>query len=64
MPISIEDEEIDEDEEQAVAEACEWLKQHTPISNEVVLAEFGLTLEDFEKMGRELPPRESNGTKS
>lgn len=57
----IEDEEIDEDEERAMAEAREWLKHNTPIPNEEVLAEFGLTLDDFEKMGREPLPPESYG---
>jgi hypothetical protein len=50
--IPIEDEEISEEEEHAVAESKEWLKTHEPIPNEEVLAEFGLTVEDFERMGR------------
>jgi hypothetical protein len=62
--IPIEDEEIDEEEKRAVAEAREWLKHNAPISNEVVLAEFDLTAEDFKRMGREPLPPESNGTKS
>ena len=48
----VEDEEIGEEEERAVAEAHEWLKHNKPIPHEEVLAEFGLTLEDFERMGR------------
>jgi len=48
----IEDEEISEEEERAVAEAREWLKHNKPIPHEEVLAEFGLTAEDFEEMGR------------
>jgi hypothetical protein len=47
----IEDEEISKEEELAVAESLEWLKHHKPISNEEVLAEFGLTVDDFERMG-------------
>lgn len=39
-------------ERQAVAEADEWLKHNTPIPHAEVLAEFGLTLEDWEQMGR------------
>jgi len=52
-----EDEEISEEEERAVAEAREWLKYNKPISHEEVLAEFGLTAADFERMGETpLPP--------
>ncbi len=47
-----EDEEISEEETRAVAASKAWLKDHEPISNEEVLAEFGLTAEDFERMGR------------
>jgi hypothetical protein len=60
--VPIEDEEIDEDEERAVAEFIEWLKHNAPIPNEEVLAEFGLALDDFERMGREVLPHESNGS--
>jgi hypothetical protein len=49
----LEDEEISEEEERGAAAAVEWLKHNEPIPNEEVLAEFGLTLEDFERMGRE-----------
>jgi hypothetical protein len=48
----IEDEEIGAEEERAVAEGREWLKHNKPIPHEEVLAEFGLTLADFEGMGR------------
>jgi hypothetical protein len=58
----IEDEEISDDEERAVAEAREWLKHNKPIPHEEVLAEFGLTLEDFDRMGRTPLPSEKNGT--
>lgn len=47
----LEDEEISEEEERAVAEAREWLKHNKPIPHEQVLAELGLTLADFERMG-------------
>ena len=40
-------------ERQAVAEADEWLKHNKPIPHEEVLAEFGLTMADWEKMARE-----------
>ena len=47
-----EDEEISAEEEQAVAEAREWLKHNKPIPHEEVLADFGLTMADFERMGQ------------
>jgi hypothetical protein len=57
----IEDEEIGAEEELAVAEAREWLKHNKPIPHEEVLAELGLTLADFERMGRTPLPPEENG---
>ncbi len=42
----LEDEEISEEEELAVAEAREWLKHNKPIPHEQVLAELGLTPAD------------------
>jgi hypothetical protein len=47
-----EDEEISDEENRAVAASKAWLKDHAPIPNEEVLAEFGLTAEDFDRMGR------------
>ena len=47
-----EDEEISEEEDRAVAEAKEWLKHNKPIPHHKVLAEFGLTEADFEKMAQ------------
>lgn len=44
-------------ERQAVAEADEWLRHNQPIPHEEVLAEFGLTMDDWEKMADE-PLRE------
>jgi len=49
----LEDEEITEDEELAVAGAREWLKHNKPIPMEDILAGFGLTAVDFEKMAGE-----------
>jgi hypothetical protein len=46
-------------ERKAVAEADEWLKHNQPIPHEEVLAEFGLTMADWEKMGREPLPEEA-----
>lgn len=57
----IEDEEISAEEERAVAEGREWLKHNKPIPHDEVLAEFGLTLEDFDRMGRTPLPPEENG---
>jgi hypothetical protein len=37
----------------AVARADEWLKHNQPIPHEEVLAEFGLTAAEWEKMGQE-----------
>jgi hypothetical protein len=45
-----EDEEISEEENLAVAASKSWLENNKPISNEDVLAEFGLSTEDFERM--------------
>ena len=57
----IEDEIISEEEGLAVAQAREWLKDNRPISHEVVLAEFGLNMGDFERMSRTPLPPEPNG---
>ena len=40
-------------EAKAIAEADEWLKHNQPIPHEEVLAEFGLTMADWEKMSHE-----------
>lgn len=40
-------------ERKAIAEADAWLKSNEPIPHEEVLAEFGLTVGDWEGMGRE-----------
>lgn len=45
-------------ERQAIAEADEWLKHNQTIPHEKVLAEFGLTMADWENMG--LEPRPEN----
>jgi len=46
-----EDEPISEEENLAVAASKAWLENNKPIPHEDVLAEFGLSLEDFERMG-------------
>ncbi len=56
----LEDEVITEEEELAVAEAREWRKNNKPIPMEDVLADFGLTAADFEKMAGEPTPARLN----
>ncbi len=46
------DEPFTEDDRRAVAEAHEWRKHNTPIPLEDVLADYGLTMSDWEVMGR------------
>lgn len=40
-------------ESAAIAEADEWTKHSAPIPHEQVLAELGLTMDDWERMSRE-----------
>jgi len=61
--VPAEDEVIGEDEERVVAEAREWRKHNEPISNEEILAEFGLTQDDFERLGRTPLPPSPNGSR-
>ena len=52
-------------ERAAIAEADLWLPHNQPIPHEQVLAEFGLTMADWEKMANEpLPPHRSVETDS
>ncbi len=44
---------LSESERKAIGEAEEWLKRNKPIPHEEVLAEFGLTMADWEKMAEE-----------
>jgi len=46
-------------ERTAVAEADQWLRHNQPIPHEEVLAEFGLTVADWEKMAEEPLPEET-----
>jgi len=46
-------------ERKAVAEADEWLQHNDPIPHEEVLAQFGLTMADWEKMAQEPQPEET-----
>lgn len=58
----VEDEEISAEEQRAVVEAREWLKHNKPIPHEEVLADLGLSLDEFERMGRTPLAPEQNGT--
>jgi hypothetical protein len=53
----VDDEPFTEEDRQAIAEAEEWRKHHEPIPLETVLADFGLTLSDWEQMAK-TPPEE------
>lgn len=56
----LDDEPVSEEEAREVAAARASLDRGEGIPHEKVLAEFGLTLEDFERMGRTpLDPHES-----
>jgi len=46
-------------ERSAIAEADEWLMHNQPITHEEVLADFGLTMADWDRMGDETPPCET-----
>ncbi|MGB7285007.1 MAG: hypothetical protein WBE13_22290 [Candidatus Acidiferrum sp.] len=48
----LENEPVSEDESRAVEASQAWLRTHSPIPNDDVLAELGLTPEDFAGMAR------------
>ena len=48
---------LSKSEAKAIAEADEWLKQHPPIPHDEILADFGLTKDDWERMGAESAPQ-------
>jgi hypothetical protein len=52
----IDDEPFTEEDRQALAEADEWRKHNQPIPLETVLADFGLTLSDWEEMAKGTAP--------
>ena len=56
----IDDEPFTEEDRKSVAEADEWLKHNQPIQLEEVLAHVGLTVEDWERMGK-TPLPQGNG---
>jgi hypothetical protein len=51
--LDVDDDTLSPAEAKAIAEADEWSKHNKPIPHEQVLAEFGLSLADWEKMSRE-----------
>jgi hypothetical protein len=59
LEVMIDREEIGEDEERAVDEAKQWLRESggKGIPDEEVLADFGLSTDDFRRMGEERAQR-------
>jgi hypothetical protein len=57
----LDDEPFTEEDRLAVAEADEWRKHNDPIPLEAVLADFGLNMADWEKMGETPALDEHNG---
>ena len=56
LEVMVDDEDTDTlspAEAKAIAEADEWSKHNEPIPHDQVLAEFGLTVPDWEKMSLE-----------
>jgi hypothetical protein len=49
------DEELSDAGRRAIDESIEWFKHNKGIPHEEVLADFGLTMEDFDKMGDATP---------
>ena len=48
----VDDEPVSEEERREIADSYKWLENHRPIPNSEVLADYGLTEADFERMGR------------
>jgi hypothetical protein len=59
----VDDEPFTDEDRQAVAEAEEWLEHNEPIPLESVLADLGLTMDDWERMGK-TPVLQSTGRMS
>jgi hypothetical protein len=51
--VASEENGLSDRERQAIAEADAWLANNKPIPHEEILAEFGLTMADWEKMADE-----------
>ena len=54
----MDDEPFTEEDRRAVDEADEWCKNNQPIPLEAVLADFGLSMDDWEQMGKTPLPEE------
>ena len=48
----IDDEPFTDEDRQALAEADDWRKHNDPLPLENVLSDFGLTMADWESMGK------------
>jgi hypothetical protein len=57
----LDDEPFTEEDRLAVAEADEWRCHNDPIPLEAVLADFGLNMADWDKMGQTPAPDEHSG---
>jgi hypothetical protein len=57
----VDDEPFTDGERQAVAEAVEWSRHNEPVPLKDVLGDFGLTLDDWDAMGKTPMPHENNG---
>ncbi|MBV9294139.1 MAG: hypothetical protein JO145_01105 [Acidobacteriaceae bacterium] len=55
----VDDEPLSEEDRKALAEAQHWSRQNKPIPVETVLADLGLTMRDWEQMGK--MPTEGRG---
>jgi hypothetical protein len=49
----VDDEPFTEEDREAVAEAADWLRKNEPIPHEQVLAEFGITVADWQEMAEQ-----------
>jgi hypothetical protein len=57
----VDDEPFTDEDRLAVAEADEWSKRNPPIPLDAVLADFGLTMADWDEMSKFPLPDEDNG---
>jgi hypothetical protein len=60
----LDDEPFTEEDRRAVAEADEWSKDHDPIPMEEVLADFGLSMADWETMAKTPLSEDINGKRN
>ena len=55
QPAPTDDEPFTDEDRQAIAEADDWLKRNDGIPLETVLADFGLSMADWEAMAKTTP---------